>query len=530
MLAIVQIPIFDPRGLARSPADIRRAARLLKPSWDAPGEIVALRREHRPPFLRSAGAVVERRATGLRGRFSEEVFCRAKRAVRLPALTPIELIDPADPDAFTLNVWPRVSFRNFYHDGRVMGKLEIGFSIQGEHQRRAVLEGGTDAFARHLLLQLAEVRGARRPVAALAEAGPAVAEFYNQASTRQPQGVEKLLRWIKGADETPSCRAGAPLVLMVAARGALAPEVEADTVAEWGECSIHRWDARVRSAPSDIVLISEEGDRTSEQARNLRIFLCRIHAELTAIDGVLGAVRSIAREGESRRELDAARDIMRWFDRYKFDEIGDLVDRVGVQTRLLGGDGVGEEVVAAIWGARYEKLAARREDIWSDLDLRAGKSAGVKAAASYRRLKIFISYRREDAQAIGRKLTKYLEKALPTGEIFFDDKIRWGEHWPRRIEKALRDYDVVLALAGAKWAGGDDPGARRIDDEFDPVRREVELGLKRGLKVVPVLIGDAPFPADLPDSLKDFSEVNAARLRSGSAFQEDARRLLEALV
>lgn len=46
----------------------------------------------------------------------------------------------------------------------------------------------------------------------------------------------------------------------------------------------------------------------------------------------------------------------------------------------------------------------------------------------------------------------------------------------------------------------DADGRRRIDDPGDFVRQEIELGLRTGIRVIPVLVGQAPEPkgADLP--------------------------------
>ena len=79
--------------------------------------------------------------------------------------------------------------------------------------------------------------------------------------------------------------------------------------------------------------------------------------------------------------------------------------------------------------------------------------------------------------------------------------------------------------------GSAKPGSARIHDEADPVRIEVETALKRGIAVIPVLIGDTKMPAasQLPPSLREFAFRNAVRVDSGQDFDHHTERLLRAM-
>ena len=62
------------------------------------------------------------------------------------------------------------------------------------------------------------------------------------------------------------------------------------------------------------------------------------------------------------------------------------------------------------------------------------------------------------------------------------------------------------------------------------MRQEVARALKRGKKLLPVLIDDTPFPSahELPEDVRDIASLHAERLRF-DRFERDAARILMAL-
>jgi CHASE2 domain-containing sensor protein len=132
----------------------------------------------------------------------------------------------------------------------------------------------------------------------------------------------------------------------------------------------------------------------------------------------------------------------------------------------------------------------------------------------------FVSYRRDQSSWPAGILTDALTERFGEGSVFTDvDSIHAGETWPRRIEEAIRECDVVLVLIGPYWlqARAQD-GARRLDDPGDWVRREIETGLDASRIVVPVLLDGArmPEPEDLPGSLARLAERNAIALSAAN--------------
>ncbi|RZJ09068.1 MAG: toll/interleukin-1 receptor domain-containing protein, partial [Rubrivivax sp.] len=145
--------------------------------------------------------------------------------------------------------------------------------------------------------------------------------------------------------------------------------------------------------------------------------------------------------------------------------------------------------------------------------------------------RVFISYRRDDAAGYAGRLEEALEQRLGRGSVFRDVlDIAPGEDFVQAIRSRLADAKTVLVLMGPRWAGGEAPGSRRIDDEGDFVRLEVAVALDSSARVVPVLLPGARMPAeaDLPAPLKPLARRNALSL-SDEHWGADVGRLCDAV-
>jgi predicted component of type VI protein secretion system len=88
----------------------------------------------------------------------------------------------------------------------------------------------------------------------------------------------------------------------------------------------------------------------------------------------------------------------------------------------------------------------------------------------------------------------------------------------------------MLAIIGPRWAGGG--GERtRIGNTTDPVRIELEKAFELGIQVVPVLVNNAtmPDPNQLPESIRELSDRNAAFVDTGRDFHAHVDRLIRSL-
>lgn len=135
------------------------------------------------------------------------------------------------------------------------------------------------------------------------------------------------------------------------------------------------------------------------------------------------------------------------------------------------------------------------------------------------KLSIFISYRRDDAGAQARLVRDALLKAFGNGNIFMDvASIQAGTTWPEEIENHLNQAQVVVAVVGPNWfrAGSDDYGRRRIDQADDWVRKELEVALATGKKIIPLFVegAKASMPTvALPESLHGLAKIQGIPIR-----------------
>jgi TIR domain len=145
--------------------------------------------------------------------------------------------------------------------------------------------------------------------------------------------------------------------------------------------------------------------------------------------------------------------------------------------------------------------------------------------------RIFVNYRRGDtAYAAGWLYDRLAEHF--GGQVFKDvDSIEPGEDFVEKITHAVASCDVLLALIGDRWLTiTDADGTRRLDNPDDFVRLEIEAGLTRDVRVIPILVAGTSMPdaSDVPASLAKLVRHQALVL-SPSHFNADLSPLLRAL-
>lgn len=132
--------------------------------------------------------------------------------------------------------------------------------------------------------------------------------------------------------------------------------------------------------------------------------------------------------------------------------------------------------------------------------------------------RIFLSYRREDGAAEAWLLQAKLSDQLGEAAAFLDTtSITPGTVWPDRLRQALSGASAVLVVMGPNWIrASDEWSRRRIDQEDDWVRLEIEHALDADKLVLPVLVRGATMPpADsLPPSIAPLVQRQAVELRN----------------
>jgi hypothetical protein len=145
--------------------------------------------------------------------------------------------------------------------------------------------------------------------------------------------------------------------------------------------------------------------------------------------------------------------------------------------------------------------------------------------------RVFISYRRDDAAGYAGRLEEALEQRLGRGSVFRDVlDIAPGADFVEAIRQRLAGAQTVLVLIGPRWAGTDTAGTRRIDDDEDFVRLEVQEALASGAHVIPVLLPGASMPgeAELPAPLQALARRNAMNL-GDTHWGADVERLVTSI-
>jgi hypothetical protein len=118
---------------------------------------------------------------------------------------------------------------------------------------------------------------------------------------------------------------------------------------------------------------------------------------------------------------------------------------------------------------------------------------------------IFLSYRRDDTAGHARAIGGELARRFGADRVFIDvDDIAAGQGFAEVIEQAVVGAAVLLVLIGQRWQGEREGHPSRLFDAGDFVRREVAVALRRGVRVIPLLLDGARMPTadDLPPDMR----------------------------
>ena len=147
--------------------------------------------------------------------------------------------------------------------------------------------------------------------------------------------------------------------------------------------------------------------------------------------------------------------------------------------------------------------------------------------------RIFLSYRRKDSRAWTDRIGDDLKEYFGAKAVFQDvEAIPPGVDFRQYLHAQLDQCQVVLTVIGPGWLTfKDDQGNRRLDQEGDMVRLEIETALQRKIPLIPLLIDNAtmPSPEKLPETIRQFAFQNGLSIRGNPDFRKDMNRLIHTL-
>ncbi|MGH8796088.1 MAG: toll/interleukin-1 receptor domain-containing protein, partial [Caldimonas sp.] len=146
--------------------------------------------------------------------------------------------------------------------------------------------------------------------------------------------------------------------------------------------------------------------------------------------------------------------------------------------------------------------------------------------------RLFISYRRSDAESIARSLFEAFKARLGADRVFFDTaSIPFGEDFRRVVGERIAQSAAVLVVIGPSWASVRNERGLRLWQEDDPVRFELLTALQSGRRIVPLRVGGAAAPPEdaLPPELRALPFLNMPQLHAES-FDSDVNAIYRQLV
>lgn len=140
---------------------------------------------------------------------------------------------------------------------------------------------------------------------------------------------------------------------------------------------------------------------------------------------------------------------------------------------------------------------------------------------------IFISYRRDDARGASGRLYDWLRIGFGRERVFRDVHSIGVGKWRDKIDEALGQSSVCIAVIGPRWANADN--LPRLHDQHDMVHHELVTALGCDhITLVPTLVegADVPKVGNLPAILRPLFDTWNARRVTEDGWEDDTRRLI----
>ena len=148
-------------------------------------------------------------------------------------------------------------------------------------------------------------------------------------------------------------------------------------------------------------------------------------------------------------------------------------------------------------------------------ELDRGSDGGGEPGAGRTMADIFVSYRRDDSSWSAGRINDHLVAAFGADRVFFDIlTIEPGADFHEVIGESVGRCRVLLAVIGPAWLRTLEE--RNGGEALDFVCIEIAEALRRGVRVVPLLIDGAKPPSEamLPEDLKPLARRHAMSITS----------------
>jgi hypothetical protein len=140
---------------------------------------------------------------------------------------------------------------------------------------------------------------------------------------------------------------------------------------------------------------------------------------------------------------------------------------------------------------------------------------------------IMILYRRVDSAGTAGGIFDELVSHFGKENVFMDiDNIPLGTDYRDHIKDILSRTGILLAVIGPRWLS-----ERRLYEESDLVRIEIQTALENKVAVIPLLVDHVNMPKgdDLPASIGELSFLNAAEVSPERDFHVHMARLIRSI-
>jgi hypothetical protein len=268
MIFVIQFPFLDSRSF-----DSRDHERLIRPYWVLP--------EPDKDFARSIGVITKRKRGGFAGWVGENYICNARNAIRFEGVPPFKIAKASMGNLI------KPIFRRLYFDGNALGRFEFGFYI--DEARFNLLEDGEfDGIVYHFLklrVRIANPRG-EDISSELGDSGKNLAKLFLLSTTKSNSASK--------AEDFELVNNLKPMITIVLGK----TELDHTKIELWGQkINVEKdiFNISFYNAPYNRhnipIWMFYDTDRI--EARKLRVFLLRLHAER---EGVKCVLRKIAHE------------------------------------------------------------------------------------------------------------------------------------------------------------------------------------------------------------------------------------------